>query len=207
MKSTNRILALAASAMLVASANATWYTSEAAFLAATVGPNYTEDFNNFTSFGTPLNGTQTTWNAPGGNGFGFQAAAATGLWSNIGALSTDTSNDPITLTLTGNPTTAFGARVANTDIAGAFIPGQVTLNLSNGANTVVDVTGGEQFIGWADSNVTITTATFTASSAATNNWVQLDHIIQGTATPVPEPATLSVLALGALAAIRRRKAK
>ncbi|HCM73691.1 MAG TPA: VPLPA-CTERM sorting domain-containing protein, partial [Armatimonadetes bacterium] len=28
-----------------------------------------------------------------------------------------------------------------------------------------------------------------------------------TATPVPEPATLSVLALGALAAIRRRKAK
>ncbi len=207
MNSMNKVAALAMGALLVASANATWYTSEAAFLAATVGPNYTEDFNNFTNFGNPLDGTQTTWSAPGGNGFGFDAAAAQGLWSNIGALSTNIANDPITLTFTGSPTTAFGARVSNTNISGGNIPGQIALNLSNGANTVVDVTGGEQFIGWADSTVTITSATFTASSAATNNWVQLDHIIQGTATPVPEPATLSVLALGALAAIRRRKAK
>src|SRR6267378_2880106 len=78
----------------------TFYTSEASFTLALNPTFYLEDFSSFT-FGSPLNGSQTTYNAPGGNGYGWTAAAALGLYSNVSALSTNNANDPITITFSG----------------------------------------------------------------------------------------------------------
>jgi hypothetical protein len=197
-----KYLAIAAFVAITPSAFAQWFTNEAAFTAALNGPFYLEDFSNFT-FGNPLNGSQTTWAAPGANGYGWTAAATNGLYSNISALSTNTANDPLVLTFTGAPVTAFGGNIANSDIAGNLIPGTVTMLMSNGATNNLVLGAAEGFLGYI-SPVVLTTVTISATGT-TNNWPQLDHAYTGSA--VPEPGTMIALGLGAaaLAARRRRK--
>jgi hypothetical protein len=142
--------------------------------------------------------------APGGNGYGWTAAAAQGLYSNTSALSTNFANDPITITFTGAPVTAFGGIVSNTDISGANIAGTVTVLMSNGDTTSGTFgAGGSGFIGWTGTS-SIASVTLSATSSAANNWVQIDHAYTGAAA-VPEPMTVTGLAIGALALLRRRK--
>jgi hypothetical protein len=203
-KNTMRNLRFAVSAGLLilgtVAANATWYTSEAAFMAAISGPNYTEDFSSFT-FGSPLNGSQTIWSAPGANGFGWDATAAGGLYSNNSSLSTNIANTPLVLTFTGLPVYAFGGRISNTDISGNFIPGSASITLSTSETNSINLpNGGEGWLGW------VGTSSFAAvsliSTGTTNNWIQLDHAV---VAGVPEPASMAVLGIGALAAIARRR--
>jgi hypothetical protein len=193
------VMALAASSAMAG----TWYNSEASFVSA-IQPNpYIEDFSNFT-FGSPLDGTQLTWAAPGGNGYGWTASAPGGLYSNVSALSTNFGNDPVTINFTAGNVTALGGNFTNTDITGAQIPGTVTVTTSDGG--VQSITSNPaSFLGYT-STVPIVSVTFTATSAATNNWVQIDHFYTGTAGTVPEPASLSVigLAVAGLATRHRR---
>jgi hypothetical protein len=198
-----KYLAIAAFVAITPSAFAQFFTNEAAFTAALNGPFYLEEFAGWT-FGNPLNGTQTSWAAPGGNGYGWTAGATGGLWSNLDSLSTNSPETPITFAFTGAPVTAFGGILSSTDITGANIPGDVTLTLSNGATQTVNLpNGGSTFLGYI-SGVTLTGATISSASAA-NDWIQGDHIYTGSA--VPEPGTMIALGLGAaaLAARRRRK--
>ena len=200
----NRKLLILGLLAVGASSQAVWYTSEAAFMAAISAPNYTEDFSNF-SFGTPLNGSQTTWAAPGANGFGWTASAnaANTLYSNNSALSLNTANTTLIFTSTGNSFTAFGGRFANSDVLGAIIAGSTLISINGGAESmsVVNAAGQEAFLGWVG-GFTINTAS-ALSSGTTNNWAQADHVI--VANAVPEPATMAALGLGAVALIRRRR--
>jgi hypothetical protein len=183
-------------------ATANWYTSEATFVGQLQGPYYLEQFNGWT-FGNPLNGSQTTWAAPGANGYGFTAAAPQGLWSNPGALSTNNANDPITLTFTGNPVTAWGALVAGTDINGNAIQSNISITLSNGQVHNM-ASSAFTFIGWANPNVTLTSVVID-TTAAVNSWPAIDNNYVGAA--VPEPGTMIALGLGAAALLRRRARK
>ena len=62
-------------AVATGSSAQTTYTTEASFLAALVGPFYLEDFNDHT-LGNPLNGSQTSWTSPGGNGYAWARTVA-----------------------------------------------------------------------------------------------------------------------------------
>lgn len=190
------------------SAFATYYTNEATFVAAINPSYYLEDFNGWT-FGNPLNGSQTTWAAPGGNGYGWTAGTVNGLglYSNISALSTNNANDPLTFTFSGNPVMAFGGYFCNSDISGNVIPGDVTLSFSDGSTqTLTNVLNGTTFFGYTG-NVALVSAQVGVTSSATNNWPQADHIYTGTTAAVPEPATFLAIGAGvaALAISRRRK--
>jgi hypothetical protein len=190
-------------------AHATWYTSEAAFVAAINPTYYLEDFSSFT-FGNPLNGTQTTWAAPGANGYGWTAtttssAPALGLYSNTSALSVNSANDGLVLNFTGSPVKAFGGIVANSDISGNLQAGTVTMTLSDATTSnITFATATSGFLGWVGPTA-FTSVTITATSGVTNNWPQLDHAYTGTAAAVPEPMSMTGLAIGALALLRRRK--
>ena len=201
---TWKFAAIAGALGLTVAANATFYTTEATFLAAIDPTFYLEDFGNFT-FGDPLDGSQATWSAPGGNGYGWDVAAANGLWSNTSALSTNTADDSLDFTFTGLPVTAFAGVIANTDISGNSQGGTVTLTMSNGDTmTVADGT----FLGWVGTTA-VSGASIVAQDSANPNgfdWIQIDHAYTGATAPVvPEPASLAVLGLGAMVMLRRRK--
>ena len=193
---------------LAGSAHATFYTSEASFLAAINATYYLEDFSGMT-YGNPLDGSQATWAAPGANGYGFTAAAVGNLYSNTSALSTNSANTAITLTFSGSPVSAFGANLANSDINGDFLSGTQTLSISNGdTQDVITLTATESFIGWVGSTASpITGVSVESTSGVTNNWINLDHAYVGAAAPVPEPASMLALGLGLAAAARKRKSK
>lgn len=187
---------------LSVASHATFYTSEASFLAAIASPFYLEDFSNFT-FGSPLDGSQLSWAAPGGNGYGWTASTPLGLYSNTSALSTNTSDETLTLTFTGSPVTAFGGLVNNTDVDGNAQGGTVTIAMSNGDSLVVN---DGTFVGWVGNSA----VTSVALSAGNHNlsWIQLDHTYTGANSAlVPEPASMAALGLGVAALIRRRRSK
>lgn len=195
MKKQLTILALGAS--LVASAHATWYTNEASFLAALTSNHYLEDFNGWGS-GTPLNGVPS-WAAPGANGFGWTASANQGLYSLPGGLSTSSPFQFLNINFTGRPVTAFGLIIGNSDQNGNAFAGDSTVKLSNGESKTITQGATQSFVGWVGNSE------LAGVQLISSHWVQGDHIY--TSGPVPEPATLAVLSLGALAVLRRRTKK
>ncbi|HVT12924.1 MAG TPA: PEP-CTERM sorting domain-containing protein [Fimbriimonadaceae bacterium] len=182
-------------------AHATWYTSEASFLAAIDPTYYLEDFSGFT-VGNPLNGLQSSWDAPGGNGYDWTASAVGGLYSNTHAISTNGSRQPLTITFTGAPVTAFGGFIGGTDFNSNLVADTATMSLSNGDSQSIDTTAGSDgFLGWVG-DTAISSLSMNVSQS--NTFIQLRHAYTGSA-PVPEPASLAVLGLGAIALIRRKK--
>jgi hypothetical protein len=190
---------LAVSALFVAmagAAHATWYTSEAAFVAAIQPSYYLEDFPNFTP-GSPLNGTQTSWTAPGANGYGWTATTNdnTGLYSLRNALSTAMSHRNLVLTFSGNPVTAFGGNLGNTDVEGLIIPGTATITLSTSESQSISLGSSLSFLGWVGSSP------ISSVSIGSSDFIRLQHAYTGA---VPEPASLLALASGSLLLFRRR---
>src|ERR1041384_6812272 len=89
-----------------------FYTNESSFLTAIQSGFYLEDFTNFV-FASPLNGSQTSYQAPGGNGFGWTASANLGLYSANSAMSVNNAQDPLIITFTSNTVMVVGGIVAN----------------------------------------------------------------------------------------------
>lgn len=207
MKTRLRILTMVGGlAAISASAHATWYTNEGDFLAAIDGTFYLEDFDGW-DIASPLDGTAFNWSAPGANGYGWDAFADEGLFSIPGAMSTNFSNEQIVLTFTGSPVTAFGLNIANTDFEANILAGDSTVLLSNGATQTISLGATEGFLGWVGTDV-LTSATLSSINPEfVDNWVSADHIYTGAAAPVPEPATLAILGIGAAALLRRRRSR
>ncbi len=177
---------------------------EAGFLGVIQPDYYLEDFDGYT-YGSPLDGSQTTCAYGPVNGYAYTASAPQGLWSNVGALSTNNTADPLTIEFTGKPVTAVGGIYGVTDIAGEPIDGVAHVTFSDGSWFDITYTGGSNaFMGYT-SDIPITSMVFDApDDGDVYRWPQLDHFYVGQV--VPEPASLAVLGLGALALLRRRRA-
>jgi hypothetical protein len=182
------------------SANAAWFTDENEFLNMLSPAHYLEDFDDF-QFGVNLNGTQTAWTAPGGNGYGWDASAPLGLWSVDGAISTSESEDTLTLTFTGSPVTAFGGVFYATDSSGFIVPQtEITVFLSNN-ETQTFTSDGLDFLGWTGGSAIASVELSVAANSAT--WITADHVYTGAA--VPEPLTIVALSLGAAGLFWRKR--
>jgi hypothetical protein len=201
MRTTFRLFA-AATVCATCQANAAWFTDESEFLAAIDPVFYLEDFNDF-QYGVQLDGSQTSWAAPGANGYGWDASAAQGLWSNDGSISTAVAEDTLGVTFTGNPVSGVGGIFFATDISGSIVlNSEITVRLSNGESHSI-ISDGFEFLGWTgvapisgmEMNVALGSAT----------WASIDHFYVGNG--VPEPTGWLVLGIGlaCLAALRMRR--
>jgi hypothetical protein len=185
--------------LLASSAFATnVYNTEPAFLGQIAPLYYLEDFNGYT-YGSPLDGSQTSSSFGPVNGYSWDASAPLGLWSNSGALSTNDAVDLLTITFTGNPVTAVGGIFASTDINGNIIQQDVTVSLSDGTSETITGSG---FLGFTSSipfaSLTVDGIDITPPGAGTiYNWPQVDHFYVGASTAaIPEPATMLLLGSG-----------
>jgi hypothetical protein len=181
---------------------ATVYTNEADFLAAIAGGGgyMLEDFNGYT-YGSftgytlqlgPQNGYAGLLKAEGGaNSF---------LWSGYGDMSTNSALDYLRTDFNGNPTYSVGGYFYPTDISGYFVVGMgVVIDLSDGTHYTFTPQSKTEFRGFV-SSVPLTWMKNDAPDSTSYYWPTMDHYYIDS----PEPASLGLLALGALALLRRR---
>lgn len=202
-------------------AGAAWFTDQAAFLSAIRSDYYHEAFSNFT-YGSPLNGSQTSWDAPGANGYDWKATNSVGLYSNLHAISTDSAEGVIKITFTGQPVSAFGGWLGSSDFFGNLQPGTETITLSDGRSHSIATGAGISFLGYVG-NRPFSYVNLSVANLGGNDWIQLSDAYVGRSrrelqfmqteyggqggigSSTPEPGMLAVLGVGALAMLVRRR--
>lgn len=186
------LIAAAALALFAGSTlAATVYTDETTFLGATQPGFYLEDFSGYTygSFtGPSIDFFQGGW--------AYTISAPQDLFSVDGAMSTNVGADPMYVDFTGDDVTAVGGWFYASDFDGYYIPGDITLTLSDGTVENYSPSGTMAFRGFT-SDVPITRLTIETPV----DFPVMDHFYVGA---VPEPGSLALLGLGALALLRRR---
>lgn len=191
------------SAALAGSASATVYTSSAAFLPNVQAGAY---FNNFSSVGAGSSAALSF--SSGGYAYTVDSAPVSNdLYNDVGVISTNLAADQIKITFTGSPVTAIGGNFWGTDINVIPIANSpVVLTLSDGTIESYTSSAASAYRGFTTA-VPITSMLIDSTSTSTGSpiWPTLDNLTVGAAIVVPEPASLSLFAVGA-AMLRRRRA-
>jgi hypothetical protein len=123
--------------------DATIYYNLADFLSVIQGDYYFDDFS-WLGWGTI--GGDLTYQFGPVNGYSYTASAANGLYSIPGAMSTNSAEDPLTLTFDGLPVTAVAGDFYGTDFDGNPMPTVVTVALDDG--TTVELSYPTIFVGF-----------------------------------------------------------
>lgn len=206
MKFSFRIAAAAAAAValsLPAMAAVTPYLSAANFNAALTGGSYTESFNGLTD---PPADSYSDGN------FGYTLAASSSLYTFGNEITTNGSDDAITITFTMAPVHGVGGNFFVTDFDGSFIGSQsLGIWLSSGESFVWTPASASSFVGFvsdvAFSWMTVKPVDGSAPNNQTGYFATIDNLTVGDVGHVPEPASLALvgLALASAAGLRRRK--
>ena len=178
----------------LATAGTTVYDNEADFLAA-IGDYLLEDFDGYVYGGFteytldigPMNGYSGTISAQGG--------ANSYLWSGDGNMSTNNLNDGLHVDFTGLPTFSTGGWFFSSDMSGFYMPGTVTVDLSNGFHYEYDPVSDQDFVGFVSTEELEWAYFFSVDS-----WVSMDHYYIDS----PAPGALALLGLAGLMRRRRR---
>ncbi len=192
----------------------TVYTSQQAFLDA-VGPTGVDTFEDFS-----INELTLSPVIRNGGAFGYTAAAPLGFYG-AGSdadrwLSTNTSSDVITFSDFTGGISAFGGFFFGTDMAGQFIPGNITLTVtdSDGAmsQTITGATTAS-FLGFVSTGPLLSTALNAFEPNTNFVWATANNLTLANtlaAPAVPEPATWTMMLVGFASiglAMRRRKSE
>ena len=175
------------------------FTDRAAFLADVQPGYYLEDFNGLPGY-TDL-GPSVSFS---GGGFSYDATNPNDLFTTPSiagdvALSTNFSGQAITIGFTGAPVTAVGGNIFGTDISGFYTPGAITMQLNDGESITLPNPDPTSFAGFITSSPIVSVSIFPEGFNPAY-YATLDNLIVGQAavTAVPEPASLTLLGIGAL---------
>lgn len=187
-----------------AASGATVYTSESSFTAALTPGYYLEDFTLYANWGPaaspisqgPVNGWQYNVSASFGN-----------LWGGGSnpCISTEWPDAVVTVTITGSQQVyAIGGQFFGSDWDQNPMTGTVKVDLSDGTSESF-TTGLREFRGFT-SAVPITSLSVSVPGAPHDlqnrgPYPTVDHLYVG----IPEPATMTLLVLGGVATLIRRK--
>ncbi|MGD8451856.1 MAG: PEP-CTERM sorting domain-containing protein [Phycisphaerae bacterium] len=118
----------------------------------------------------------------------------------VGTVGTNSAGYDVTITFVGAPVTAFGGSFYVTNVVFGAVEGDLTVALNDGTSVVLDSPYTSAFTGFT-SDIPITSVTLSPEPDA-GLFVTLDDVVVG--TTIPEPASLGLLAVGALTLLRRR---
>lgn len=156
--------------------DATIYYNLADFLNVIQGDYYFDDFS-WLGWGTI--GGDLTYQFGPVNGYSYTASAANGLYSIPGAMSTNSAEDPLTLTFDGLPVTAVAGDFYGTDFNGNPITTVVTVALDDG--TTVGLSYPTVFVGFTTA-VPIVSLTISCGDGL---WPTYDNFYVGQLIMVP----------------------
>lgn len=178
-------------------ANAQVFSSLDAFNAALNDPGqYVNDLNGHVagsipssfSGGTPM--------------MSYSFGADGGLYTNGDIVGANFPNRTLVIYFTSGNVRAFGGNLFATTISNVFIPGTtLELRYSDGFTDSYVAGSASEFRGYVSSRV-LTRVSITSTVAVPNRYVSVDNLRTST---VPEPASMTALALGLAAIARRRK--
>jgi PEP-CTERM motif len=205
---------LALAALLVASgasqAVITVYTSAASFAAATSAPGV-DTFTGFSIIGatpSPITrnaGAYTYTGSVSTTSF-FGAGTTANPW-----LSTNTATDTMTFNTFLGGVQAVGGNFFGSDIAGAFLAGNITITATDASGTVTQTIVGAtttSFLGFVSTGGMTSLTVASVQPAAGFLWPTVDNLtLAKAALPVPEPETYAMMlaGLGLVGFLARRR--
>jgi len=132
----------------------------------------------------------------------YTMSATNGLYSNGNFLGTISSNEALLMTFTSGNVRAVGGSYYTTSLSDVFQPGStINITYSDGGTDSYIAGSTSQFRGYVSGTV-LTSMSITSTGPDLSRWASMDNVVTST---VPEPATMTALALGALALLRKRK--
>ena len=186
----------------------TVYTSQASFLAAVSSPGV----DTYTGFS--ITGTTASPITRAAGAYGYTATASTSTFFGAGTtanpwLSTNLATDSITFDAFTGGVSAFGGNFFASNIAGAFLAGDVTLAATDslGATSSQTIAGAtvSSFLGFVSSG-SLTSVVLSAVQTDVPVWPTADNVTLAVGV-VPEPGTygLMLAGLGIVGFMARRR--
>jgi hypothetical protein len=205
---------LALAALLVASgasqAVITVYTSAAAFAAATSAPGV----DTFT--GLSITGATPSPITRNAGAYTYTGAVSTTSFFGAGTtanpwLSTNTATDTMTFNTFLGGVQAVGGNFFGSDIAGAFLAGNITITATDASGTVTQTIVGAtttSFLGFVSTGAMTSLTVASVQPAVGFLWPTVDNLTLAKATvPIPEPETYAMMlaGLGLVGFLARRR--
>jgi len=204
LRSLQILLLLLGVGLLTSSAEASVVYSDSTDFITSLEPGF--GYENFNGLGTGTRGSSMDLGD-------LTVSATSNLYVALGIMSTAVTNAALTIGEFETPINAFGAYIWNTNVSLSSLTGDidVLVTYADATTDVFSISPATSDTFWGISSTkSLSALTFTSSGGPwfRGPYVTMDNALYGTiipASPVPEPATISLMALAGLGGLALRK--